>query len=204
MKTLRFEDRESWLAARKGKITGSRLKDIIVKRGTGYKLGYYELIAERLAIVTGDEIIGETPMDRGTRLEKDAMARFIAETKKKVDTSLVIWTRDENESIAISPDGFIGNKVAVECKCLSSARHIEAYLTQKLPDEYEYQALQYFIVNDKLQTLHFVFYDPRIPVKDFFTLEIGRKENEEKIAEYLEYQKKTIEEVNAIVNSLTF
>lgn len=200
MKTLKFKTREEWLAARRGKITGSRLKDIIVKRGNGYKIGYYELIAERLSISPD----GENPMDRGTRLEEEAVARFVKETGKKVDTSLVIWTRDDNESIAISPDGFIGKTEAVEAKCLASARHIEAWLTQKLPSEYEDQAIQYFIVNEKLETLYFVFYDPRIPVKDYFTLELGRKDNEEKIAEYLEYQKKVIDEVNQIVNELTF
>lgn len=200
MQTLKFEDRETWLAARRGKITGSRLKDIIVKRGTGKKIGYYELIAERLATAPD----GENPMDRGTRLESEAMERFVKETGKKVDTSLVIWARDDNESIAVSPDGFIGKTEAVECKCLASARHIEAWLTNKVPDEYEMQAIQYFIVNDSLKKLYFVFYDPRIPCKDYFVIEIKRKEIEEQIKDYLEYQRAIIQEVNLIVNELTF
>src|SRR3954454_22227301 len=109
MKTLTFDSQEEWLAARRGKITGSRLKDIVMKRGTGYKMGYYELIAERLAVAADDE----NPMDRSTRLEEEAMKRFVEQTRKKVDTSLVIWTRDDNESIAVSPDGFIGKTEAV-------------------------------------------------------------------------------------------
>lgn len=200
MKTLKFEDREEWLAARRGKITGSRLKDIVVKRGTGKKIGFYELIAERLGIAADEE----NAMERGSRLESEAVERFVKETGKKVDTSLVIWTRDDNESIAISPDGFMGKKEAIEVKCLSSARYIEALLTQKIPDEYEFQVLQYFIVNNDLQTLHFVFYDPRIIVKDYFVIEVTRESLGEQIAEYLEYQKKTLEEVNEIVNQLTF
>ena len=200
MRTLKFEDRESWLEARRGKITGSRLKDIIVKRGTGYKIGFYELIAERIAVAPD----GENAMDRGTRLEEEAVTRFMQETGKKVDTSLVIWTRDDNESIAVSPDGFIGKKEAVEAKCLASARHIEAWLTKEVPYEYEEQAIQYFIVNKDLQTLHFVFFDPRIPAKDYFVIEIKREKVKEKIEEYLEYQKKVLEEVDQIVNELTF
>lgn len=200
MKTLKFEDRDSWLAARRGKITGSRLKDIIVKRGTGQKVGFYELIAEKVAIPPD----GENPMDRGTRLEDEAMARFVKATGKKVDTSLVIWQRDDDENIAISPDGFIGKKEAVEIKCLSSARHLEAWLTKEIPDEYEMQMLQYFIVNDDLKTLHFVFYDPRVPAKDFFILERSRDSFTELIAQYLQYQKDTMEEVNRIVLDLTF
>ncbi len=200
MKTLKFEDKESWLEARKTKITGSRLKDIVVKRGTGQKIGYYELIAERLALPG----TGQDPMERGIELEGEAIERFAKETGKKVDTSLVIWMRDDNESIAISPDGFIGTTEAVEVKCLASARHIEALLTGELPTEYEMQAYQYFIVNDKLKTLYFCFYDPRLSVKDFFFKTIKRSEIQEKIDEYLEYQKKILAEVNTIVNQLSF
>lgn len=200
MKTLKFDDKESWLAARRGKITGSRLKDIVVKRGTGKKIGFYELIAERVAYPAGNQ----NPMDRGTELESEAVERFIKETGKKFDSSLVIWMRDDNESIAISPDAFKGKTEAFEAKCLSSARHLEAFLTQEIPDEYEFQKLQYFIVNDDLKKLTFGFYDPRIPCKDFFTIEIKREDVQEEIDQYLEYQRQTLQEVNQIVNGLTF
>lgn len=206
MKTNAFESREEWLAARRGKITGSRLKDIVVKRGTAKKIGFYELIAERLGVPADDE----SAMDRGTRLESEAVDKFIEMTGKKVDTSLVIWERDDEASIAISPDGFVEQAEtleateAVETKCLSSARHIEALLTQEIPSEYEFQTLQYFIVNEKLETLYFCFYDPRILVKPFFYIEVKRESLTEKIAEYLAYQKSIIEEVNKVVLDLTF
>lgn len=200
MKTLSFETREDWLSARRGKITGTRLKDLIVKRGTGRKVGFYELLAERLATEPDEE----NPMDRGCRLEEEAIARFQIETGKKVDTSLVIWTRDDNDSIAVSPDGFIGKTEAVEVKCLSSARHLEAWLEKEIPTDYKDQATQYFIVNDSLKKLTFVFYDPRIPAKDYFTIEINREDIKEQVEEYLEFEKKVIEEINEIVNQLTF
>lgn len=200
MKTIKFDTKEEWLAGRIGKITGSRLKDIVVKRGTGKKIGFYELIAERLGIPAD----GENPMDRGTRLESEAVEMFTKETGKKVDTNLYIWTRDDEESIAISPDGVIGKTEALECKCLSSARHIEAFLTQSIPDEYEFQKLQYFIVNDKLETLYFAFYDPRLLAKPFFFITVKREDVQKEVDEYLDYQRKTLAEVNAIVNQLTF
>lgn len=199
MKTLKFETKEEWFAGRIGKITGSRLKDIVVKRGTGKKIGFYELIAERLGIPASDE----NPMDRGTRLEGEAVEMFTKETGKEVDTSLYIWTRDDNENIAISPDGVIGKTEALECKCLSSARHIEAFLTQEIPDEYEFQKLQYFIVNDKLKTLYFAFYDPRLIAKPFFYITVKREDVQKEVDQYLEYQKLTLAEVNEIVNHLT-
>lgn len=200
MITKTFESEEAWLDGRKGKITGSRLKDIIVKRGTGEKKGYYELIAERIAQPADDENV----MDRGHRLETEAIALFEEKTGKKFDTSLVIWEREDNTNIAISPDAFAETE-AVEVKCLNSASHIEAYLTQQVPDEYEYQVLQYFIVNENLETLYFVMYDPRMPEKvqlHYFT--ITREQVAEQVKLYTEYQKEKLAKIDDIINSLTF
>ncbi len=197
----KFENREQWLQARRGKITGSRLKDIVVKRGTGKKIGFYELIAEKLGIPAD----GENAMERGTRLEPEAVKMFEEETGKEVDSSLIIWQREDNENIAISPDGcFNDDTEAVEAKCLSSARHIEAWLTKRIPDEYEFQKLQYFIVNDKLEKLHFAFYDPRLTAKPFFIITVTRDEVQEDIDVYLAYQREVLEEVDKIVLELTF
>lgn len=206
MRTLTFESREEWLAGRRGKITGSRLKNIVTKRGNDHKIGFYELIAERLGIPPDEE----DAMDRGTRLEPEALEMFTKETDKKLDTSLVMWTRDDNESVAISPDAFVvpGKKKpieeAVEAKCLSSARHIEAVITGKVPKEYEDQVIQYFVVNDALKTLYVVFYDPRLAYKPYFVIEVKRDEMVEQIEEYLEMEKSILTEVNRVVNELTF
>lgn len=199
MKVQKFEDLDSWMIARRGRITGSRLKDLIVKRGTEKKIGFYELIAERLGIPAD----GEAAMDRGHRLEAEAIEAFEKETGKKVDTSLLIWSHDDNEAIAISPDGVIGKTEAVEVKCLSSARHIEAVLTEKVPKEYEYQILQYFIVNDKLKKLYMVFYDPRLIAKPFFMLEIKREDLQEAVDAMLAEERTILAEVETIVNKLS-
>jgi hypothetical protein len=113
---------------------------------------------------------------------------------------------------------------AIEVKCLSSARHIEAFLTQKVPDEYYFQCMQYFIVNDKLRKLHFVCFDPRFAMfkdpndksahLDYFVIELTRasfleeeRKGEPKVDEikkYLDYQRTMIKEVDDIVNRLSF
>lgn len=201
MKTLKYDSKEEWLEGRKTRITGSRLKDIVVLRGTEKKQAFWELLAERLCIEDGQD---ENPMQRGTDLESEAVKAFEEHEGKEVNTDLVIWTRDDNESIAISPDGFIGETEAIECKCLASARHLEAYFTKKVPKDYWFQVLQYFIVNEKLEQLHFVMYDPRIPQKPYFKITIERSTVQEEVDEYLEYQKKVLEEVNELVNQLSF
>lgn len=200
MKTVKFEDKESWIEYRKGKITGTVLKDIITLRGTAPKKGYYQLIADRVALPPDDENV----MERGLRLESEAMERFAKEQKKKIDSSLIMWVSDENESMAISPDGVIGTTEAVEVKCLNSASHIEAWLTQKVPQENYFQALQYFIINPKLKTLYFIFYDPRVPAKDYFFLTLNRKELEDEIKKYHDEQIRVLKEIEEIVLKLTF
>lgn len=193
-----FATQEEWLEFRRGKITGSRLNDIVVKRGTGKKIGYYELIAEKLGAKESD---GENAMDRGHRLEEEAIEKFVTDTKKEVLVGNILWMREDDNNIAVSPDGTIGETEAVEVKCLSSARHVEALVTQEVPGEYEFQALQYFIVNEKLETLYLIFYDPRLPIKSYFYLAVKR--NQEEIDKYLEYQKAVLNEINEVVKNLT-
>ena len=207
MKTLSFETREQWMQARMGKVTGSRAADIMPKtRGTGKRIGFYEVVAERLAVSEADfegYVPNETPMARGTRLQKFAVERFKKETGKDVDEKLVLWMREDNEGIAVSPDGVIGEDAAIETKCLASARHIEAYLNQAIPDDYEHQTLQYFVTNEKLQTLYVVFYDPRIPAKDFFYMTLHRADVQAKAEVSLKLQLQELKEVDEVVAKLT-
>lgn len=200
MKVQHFDDRDEWMIARRGKITGSRLGDVTPKaKGKGEKKGVYEIVAEMLAVIPeGDDL--EKPMDRGHRLEQEAINRFIVENAVHVNTDLVIWMRDDDERIAVSPDGTISNLQAVEVKCLNSASHVEAWLTQEIPSEYKEQALQYFVVCDKLEKLHFVFYDPRIPCKDFFVIVIERDEAE--VTKYLEMERLALLRIESYVARL--
>lgn len=197
MKTHIFTDKDEWKSFRKGKITGTRLKDITNKKGTGKKIAFYELIAERMGIVEDEENV----MERGLRLEPEAIAEFEKQTGKKVDGSLVIWVSDYNENISVSPDGFMSDTEALEIKCLSSARHIQAIIENEFPDEYELQARQYFVCNEKLETLYFAMYDPRIVAKPLMIFEIHR--DEAKVQESLAYEMQTLNEVDEWVAKLS-
>lgn len=206
MKTLKFTEenggKEAWLNARLGKITGSKLQGIISARG-GRKIGSYQLVVES---IQGSAALAEEedPMLRGQRLEPVALARFAKETGKKVDGSLLMWVSDEDGRIASSPDGVIGKTAAVEVKCLSSAKHIEAKLTASIPSDYKWQVAQYFIVNPKLKTLFFVFYDDRFPAPlDFFYFPLTRKDYAEEIKAWTDYEREELKWVRDTVNSLT-
>lgn len=201
MKVLHFDNEQDWLDARKRKITGSTAYDVMTLRGTSKKMGYYQLIADRITVSHETE----NPLERGHRLEPIAIEEFTKVTGLEVDNSLQMWLSDENENIALSPDGkVIDKEEAVEVKCLHPALHIKTYLTQKVPTEYEYQGIQYFIVNEKLEKLHFVFYNPNLIVHKLFIIEITRKQVQKKIDDYKQKQKEILLEVEEIVKSLTF
>lgn len=199
MKIIKFNTEEEWLDARRGKITGTRLKDLVNKRSTKPKIGFYEIIAERVAV----PIKVDSMLERGKRLEDEAIEQFEKTINKKVDSSLVLWVSDDDEDIAISPDGLIGKTEAIEVKCLGSARHIEAWLTQEIPSDYEYQVLQYFIVNEKLKKLYFVFYNPQVPVS-LFHLEVDRKDIKDEIEEFSILQKEALDKIRGIEKQITF
>ena len=199
MKILKFDSEQSWLEAREGKITGTKVGGLFSKRdGTPLK-GFYEIIAQHIAVPAS----GENVMDRGKRLEEEAVDRFVEETGKKVNKDLVLCVRDDNPNIAYSPDALIGLTEDVEVKCLNSAAHIEAFLTKEIPSEYRPQIIQGFVVNPKLKTRYMVFYDNRMP-KDFFYITVKREEMKDEIETYLALEQRALEQMAEIEMQLTF
>jgi len=202
MKINKYEDELEWKQARLGKITGSRLADVVVLRGTNEKKGFYQLIAERLASPRPE---GENAMLRGHTLESEAVCVLENELGITFNKELVIWEREDNSSIAISPDAYSEDLTeAVEVKCLNSADHIKAVITNEYPDEYRFQVYQYFIVNDDLKKLYFVMYDPSLSVKSFYKFVINREDIYEEIGKYATYEVDMLDRVNEIVNQLSF
>lgn len=176
MKVLNMEQgSEEWHDYRKGKISGTMLSDLYSKRGNR-KIGFYQIIADRLALDPDDE----NRMDRGLRLEEEATELFEKKYNKKVE-QVGIAVHDKYPEIINSPDGLIKNgskyTEAIEIKCLSPARHIQAVVEDQVPSEFEAQMLQYFIVNPDLKVLYFVFYDPRIVTVPLHIIEVHRTEN---------------------------
>lgn len=204
----KYESREEWLNDRLGKASGSRAKDVMPDSKGNWKKGFWELVDERLrgaAAINSDE----NAMDRGHRLEPEALARFSKETGKKIDNSLQTWTREDDTSIMVSPDGVIGKKgtEAIEVKCLVGPSHAEALYTNGIPKNtagYLEQALHYFVVNDALKTLHFVFYNPDYPPGlDYFCLIFTRKEYKDDIASQLSTMRQTLQQVRDVTNKLS-
>ena len=187
-----------WHQIRKGKVSGTVLKSIM---GTpkARQDAIYELVAERLTVGVDDEY--ENAMDRGNRLEDAAIAMFELESGFSVDKT-GISESDENSMIINSPDGLIGDNMAIEVKCMGGKNHVKMWLTNKVPDEYEWQVVQYFIVNEKLEKLFFVGYNPDIPSHELHVIEVRREEILQKIFDAKKSQEIVLQEVNAILSTI--
>lgn len=189
---------DEWFQKRKGKITGTVLKDIM---GTPYKRSeaIYEMIGDILA--EGIEDQSENPMARGNRLEPEARAMFQFERSKQVKET-GITEKDGNHQIASSPDGLIGENEALEIKCMGRKNHVKFWLTNKVPDEYEWQVIQYFIVNPKLEKLYFVGYHPEITIHPMHILEVKRDSIQTKILTAEKAQLAFLTEVKSILSTI--
>lgn len=140
------------------------------------------------------------------RLEDEAIEKFALNFDKTVE-KIGFTARDDNEFIGASPDGLIKNKgkytEAVEAKCLSSKNHVKVIVTNEIPDEYFEQGLQQFIVNDDLQTLYFVFYDPRITVKPLHVIPMTRAEYETEIEDLRKDEESFLKLINEKIAEFT-
>lgn len=196
-----YKTEEEWLDDRKARITGSKLKDLAGVRG-GRKIGFYQLIADRIALY---EDGGTSDRDRGHRLEVEAVGHLSDLVGVDFITDLCLWVRSDNDSMAYSPDGYNRDlSVAVEVKCLGSARHIQAIIENKIPEEFMPQVIQAFIVNDDLQVLYFTFYDPRLTARPLHVIERTRDMLVDEIAWYRDFEERTLKQINDYVEELAF
>lgn len=222
IKLSQTEDREAWLEARRGLITGSKARKVKpLSRGTDRTpAGFWELLAEKLSIAKD----GEPDMDRGHRLEAEAIEKAGKELDLDFDTDCGMWVSDENPAIAVSPDGSEKSDqptFAAEAKCLSSANHLK-YITKdrraskldnyraidSIPNEstsaYREQVIQYFVVNKDLKVLYFVLYDDRIAYEHLthHIITIFRDEIENDIQAQIDNEEETINQINDLIKEL--
>lgn len=163
---------------------------------------FFEVLADRLSVDDGME---ESAMDRGERLESEAIEQFEKSTGKIVDRIGFIES-DENEFMGCSPDGLIDNDgvytEAIEVKCLSSANHVRAWVEDAPPKDYIPQIIQMFIVNESLETLYFVLYDPRVTIHPLHIIKISREMIKSEIEDYKQQELAFIDSVNKKIAEL--
>ena len=152
-----------WFAARCGKVTASRVADVVAKTRTGYaasRANYMaELVCERL---TGKPTEGfsNAAMQWGTDQEPFARDAYSARTGELV-TEVGFVAHPRITMAGCSPDGIVSTG-CVEIKCPNTANHIEYLLSRDPPQKYFYQ-MQWQMACTGSDWCDWVSYDPRMP-----------------------------------------
>ncbi|NCU40896.1 hypothetical protein EOL73_04020 [Candidatus Saccharibacteria bacterium] len=177
----------------------------IIKAQTQAELstGVFELIAERLAKPVQFSDYGEEVRswkDRGHALEEIAL-KELSDRVGLNFTKGKFYLSDEDDNIALSPDGIIENDptIMAEIKCLSSPKMVENYYTGSAKDEYWPQIIHYFVVNEKLETLYFFVYSDLF-VSDTINQQLKTITREE-LTEEIEFAKAKIKATLELVEA---
>jgi len=165
MTTVNLEQgSQEWLLMRCGKVTASRVADIIAKTKSGYSAsrGNYlaELVCERLTGVPTDTF-KSAAMEWGTAQEPHARAAYEAVGGVLVQ-EVGFVPHPSIPDAGASPDGLVGVDGLIEIKCPYTATHIETMLSGKIPDRYITQ-MQWQMACTGSEWCDFVSYDPRMP-----------------------------------------
>jgi putative phage-type endonuclease len=157
---------EEWHQARLGKVTASRVADVIAKTKSGYsasRANYMaELICERL---TGQsaERYSNAAMQWGTETEPQARASYELVTGQTV-VECGLSDHAAIQHFGASPDGLVGDHGLVEIKCPNSATHIETLLAKSIDGKYITQMQSQMACTGRLWC-DFVSFDPRLPTE---------------------------------------
>lgn len=155
---------EEWYAARLGKVTASRVADVMAKTKSGYgasRANYMaELLCERLTGQKTDSFVS-AEMQRGTELEAQARDGYAFLNDVKVGEG-GFFDHASIPMFGASPDGLIGTDGLVEFKCPNTATHIDYLLSQSVPGKYQTQ-MQAQMACTGRAWCDFVSFDPRLP-----------------------------------------
>jgi putative phage-type endonuclease len=190
-----------WFAARLGKVTASRVADVVAKTksGTSASRANYlaQLICERLT-ETVAEGYTSAEMQWGTDQEPYARAAYSAKVGELVEEVGFI----DHPTIAgagASPDGLVAEGL-VEIKCPNTSTALDWILSAKPPAKYVTQ-MQWQMACTNRPWCDFVSYDPRLPENlRLFVIRVDR--DDDRIKELEQEVKEFLQELDDKVNKL--
>lgn len=157
---------EEWLQARIGKVTGSRIHDVMAKTPSGKGWGatrdayMAELIAERLSGQRYEKFKSAS-MARGNEVEDDARTAYAF--RFDVDPIEIGFVPHPTIAMAgCSPDRLVGNDGLIEIKSPDTHTHIKTLTSESISGTYMKQ-VQWELACTGRQWCDFVSYDPRLP-----------------------------------------
>lgn len=193
---------DEWIAARCGKVTASRVADVMATTKSGpaaaRKNYMMELLCQRL---TGnvEQGFNSAAMQRGTDLEP------IARSAYEVDSGVMVIEVGlvDHPSIqwfGASPDGLVNDDGLVEIKCPNTATHIEFLRTGKPDGRYVWQMMAQMVCTGR-KWCDFVSFDDRLP--EHLQYRKVRVERCEKTIEKMEAEIRSfLAELETLINEL--
>jgi exodeoxyribonuclease (lambda-induced) len=161
------QDRDAWIAKRRGKITASRIGDIARRKkdGSMYAAGetyLYEVLTERLTGQATEHYVS-APMQWGLDQEANAVAQY--EFEQGVTCAFSDFVDHPTIPMSgASPDRLVGDDGLLEVKCPISRNHIQFLLDGDiagLGENYPWQ-MQWQMASTGRKWCDFVCFDPRI------------------------------------------
>ena len=152
-----------WRMERAGKVTASRIADIIAKTKSGYSTSrenyLTELVIERFGVISDG--FTNAAMQWGT--ETEPLARAAYELKNGVFVQEVGFIAHGSiDNAGASPDGMVGDDGMLEIKCPNSSTHFNYILEEKVPEKYKPQ-MAWQMASTGRKWVDFVSFDPRVP-----------------------------------------
>ena len=154
----------AWYEQRLGRVTASRVADIVARTKSGYstsRANYLaELLVERLSGQRAESFVSAA-MQWGTDQESEARMAYMFRTDSDVELAGFV-AHPTIEMSGASPDGYVGADGLVEFKCPNTATHIETLLTGVIPGRYETQMFWQMACTGRAWC-DFASFDPRMP-----------------------------------------
>ena len=196
---------EEWFQQRLGKVTASRISDVIAKTKTGVSTSrqnyLVQLVSERITGKKGDSFVNQAMLDG---IEREGAARFLY-TEKTFSTVTEVGFFDHPviKNSGASPDGAVNaeeeGKYAglIEIKCPIETTHTNTLMSKSVPSKYIPQ-MQWQLACTGAKWVDFVSYNPNFPVElQLFVARVDRDDTyigelEAEVIKFLDEVEQTI------------
>ena len=150
-----------WFNDRLGKVTASKIADVMMKPSTaGFQNYRAQLVCERLT-GTPTETFKSAAMEHGT--ETEPQARAVYTMREGFDVSEVGFIPHPTIAMSgASPDGLAGDKGLVEIKCPQPPEHIRILTGGQIKRNYVLQ-MQWQMACTGREWCDFVSFNPALP-----------------------------------------
>jgi putative phage-type endonuclease len=199
---------DEWFQQRLGKVTASRISDVIAKTKTGVSTSrqnyLIQLVSERLTGKKGDSFVNQAMLDG---IEREDAARKLYEIEKNISVSEVGFFEHPIISMSgASPDGAVHAEIEgkyaglIEIKCPIETTHTNTLMSKSVPSKYIPQ-MQWQLACTGAKWVDFVSYNPNFPEElQLFVARVDRCNDT--IANLEEEVVKFLDEVDATILKL--